>query len=142
MNILKVLTKKRITGNIGEDAAARFLKRQGYKILERNFVASGHEVDIIAAKGDYLCFTEVKSRTRGSESPMESRPAASVNYEKQRSLISVARTYFPDDNKRRKIRFDVIEVYLNKDGKAEEIIHMEDAFRADSHQAKWKGKHL
>ena len=142
MNILKILTKRRITGNIGEAAAAKFLKRKGYKILEKNFVSVGHEVDIIASKGEYLCFIEVKSRTLGSQSPMESRPAASVDFEKQRSIISVARTYFPDDNKKRKIRFDIIEVYLERNSKVEKIIHMEDAFRADSHKAQWKGKHL
>jgi putative endonuclease len=135
MNILNILTGKRIIGNIGESYAAKFLKKQGYKILERNFVASGHEIDIIAKKGEYPCFVEVKTRTVGKENPLEPRPASAVTPEKQRDIISAAKMYFSYENKDKKKRFDVIEVYLEDNKKMRNIIHMENAFRADSNPA-------
>ena len=48
MQILKIRTEKRITGNIGEDAACKYLRKNKYKILKRNYVSNGHEIDIIA----------------------------------------------------------------------------------------------
>ena len=56
MNILKVLTERRKIGNIGERAAARYLKRKGYKILKRNYVPLDHEIDIIAENREYTAF--------------------------------------------------------------------------------------
>lgn len=50
------------TGNYGEDLACQYLKKQGYKILERNYRIRGGEIDIVAKKGDYLVFVEVKAR--------------------------------------------------------------------------------
>lgn len=142
MNILNILTGKRIVGNIGEDAAARFLKKKGYKILERNFVASGHEIDIIAGNKEYICFVEVKTRTQGLENPLEPRPASAVNAEKQRSIIAAAKAYFAYENREKRKRFDIIEVFVNEHKKVKEITHIEDAFRADSCSTrKLKGYH-
>ena len=39
-------------GNAGELIATLYLMLKGYKILERNFLVSGGEIDIIAKKGD------------------------------------------------------------------------------------------
>lgn len=50
------------TGNYGESLACEFLKKQGYKILERNFRIRGGEIDIVAMDGEYLVFVEVKAR--------------------------------------------------------------------------------
>ena len=47
MKILDILTPNRKKGNIGERAAVRFLRKNGYKILERNYVALGSEIDEI-----------------------------------------------------------------------------------------------
>lgn len=49
-------------GNKGEDLACEYLKKQGYKILERNFRIRGGEIDIIAKDKEYLVFIEVKTR--------------------------------------------------------------------------------
>ena len=137
MNILKVITPKRITGNFGEKAAVKHLKKLHYKILERNYAAIGSEIDIIAKNKDTVVFVEVKTRTVGHESPMESRPAASVNFEKQKKIIKLASYYLAGypalslaENMR--IRFDIIEVYVrdeNEKKKLENICHIEGAFR-------------
>jgi putative endonuclease len=54
-------TTKQI-GNSGEDLACQFLRKQGYKILERNFRIRGGEIDIIAKDKETLVFVEVKLR--------------------------------------------------------------------------------
>lgn len=128
MNILKVLTEKRRTGNIGEDAAAKFLRKHGYRLLERNYTELGAEIDIIARNREYYVFIEVKTRTLGHQSPKEPRPASSVNAEKQRKIITVAKWYLGTVPKGRKIRFDIIEVYLNEEKKVQKIMHLENAF--------------
>ena len=128
MNILKVLTERRKTGNVGEDAAAKFLRKHGYRILERNFAELGAEIDIIAKNREYYVFVEVKTRTLGHQSPKEPRPASSVTPEKQRKIITVAKWYLGTVPKGRRIRFDVIEVYLNEKKEVQRIMHLENAF--------------
>ncbi len=49
-------------GNAGEDLACEVLRRQGYKILCRNYRCSYGEIDIIACRGDEILFAEVKTR--------------------------------------------------------------------------------
>lgn len=54
-------TEKRKLGDIGENCACEYLKRQGYQIIERNYLRKWGEIDIIARKGPVLHFVEVKS---------------------------------------------------------------------------------
>ena len=133
MNILKILTEKRIKGNLGEDASAKFLKKNGYKILERNFVDDGHEIDIVAydKKRSTVVFVEVKTRSVGNIGKMESRPAASVTPEKQRKIISASTRFMSRVGRNKRMRYDVIEVFLENVGgkdKVKEIKHLVSAF--------------
>lgn len=134
MNILKILTPRRRLGNLGETAAARYLRRKGYWILERNFVGKWGEMDIIARKKRLLCFIEVKTRSVGAENGFEPRPAASVTAEKQRRLIRVANEYARRTYKESgcKMRMDVIEVYTEPNQKnkikVRKLVHIENAF--------------
>ncbi len=121
MNILKIFTEKRKVGNFGEDSAARFLKKDGYKILERNYVGEGAEIDIIALKDNTVVFVEVKTRDNGRQSPKEPRPASSVTPEKQRKIISASRSYIGKNTYGKRRRFDVIEVYIQKTEKGERV---------------------
>ena len=135
MNILKILTSKRKLGNEGERAAADFLRKSGYKILERNYVSGGAEVDIICTKGDILAFVEVKARTVGRQSPMEPRPASSVTPDKQQKILRVAGHYKSTHPSDKKIRFDIVEVMTSDNGgntQIEDVKHLLGAFDKDS----------
>ena len=80
---------KKTFGNLGEDAAVKYLKKKKYIILERNFNVQGGEIDIIAKKGDYVIFVEVKTRS-GDE---YGSGAEAVNYTKQQRMIKAAQVY-------------------------------------------------
>lgn len=52
----------RQTGDCGEDAAAEYLEREGYRVLERNWKTRWCEIDIVAEKDGAVHFVEVKYR--------------------------------------------------------------------------------
>lgn len=116
----KSLSKKEI-GDKGEDLAVRRLKRLGYRVVERNFSVHGlGEIDVIARDGSYLCFVEVRLRSRRDYGT----PAETVTPEKQRRIIRAAQVYIQNNGLNDAlIRFDVAGVY--GDGRVEII---KDAF--------------
>ncbi len=128
--------KTKAIGNYGEDIAAKFLKKNKYKILERNLHVSHNEIDVIAInkKINTLVFVEVK--TRSVDNDLYSRfgtPSSAVTKAKQTRTIEAARTYIASHVKFQsaQIRFDVIEVYLKRDStKILGINHIENAFGA------------
>ena len=88
MDILKIKTPKRKLGSFGEKIARRYLRRHGYRIKAKNFVADDHEIDLIAEDKSTLVFVEVKTRNVKSLGKIEMRPASSVTPEKQRKIIN------------------------------------------------------
>ena len=131
MKILEVKTEDRALGSYGEGEAAKLLRKLGYKILERNFVISGHEIDIIAESKDVLAFVEVKTRSVANKRAWEPRPASAVTPEKQRSIIMAASAYAAHRASGKHIRLDIIEVYVSGDSgswKVEDIKHLPAAF--------------
>ena len=131
MNILKVLTDQRIKGDIAESAVCKYLKKRRYKILCRNYVSSGHEIDIIAENKEYISFVEVKSRSEGSKNPYGMRPADAVDYQKRKSIITAARVFCAANYGKKKYRFDVAEVFLGKKSEILTINYLENAFKLD-----------
>lgn len=98
-------------GDIGERAVARYLRFRLYKIIVRNFDCRWGELDIVAKRGKYLCFVEVKTRGSGSLG----RPADAVDRVKQSKIIKSA-YYFLRQKQylaQNMCRFDVAEVYIN-----------------------------
>ena len=64
---------KRAVGNIAEENAVIFLKKNGYEIIKRNFYTRYGEIDIIASEKDVIVFVEVKFRNNNTfGSPLES----------------------------------------------------------------------
>ena len=120
-------------GRFGEKQAALFLKKRGYKIVDRNIHMSHNEIDIIAKSKEFLLFVEVKTRSVGKDLYSEyGTPAEAVTLQKQKRIITAARDYLYFNSKKHghlQPRFDVIEVYLDKEsGKTLKINHFEDAF--------------
>ena len=132
MNILKVLTPRRKVGNRGEDFAVKHLRKNGYKVLCRNYVGADSEIDVIAENKTTVAFIEVKTRTEGHESKKETRPAAAVTPEKQRKIISSAKYYIASNPKDKRVSLDIIEVYLNENGTLRRILHIENAFNINT----------
>ena len=71
------------SGVWGEIFAARYLRDNGYKIITGNFRSRMGEIDLVAQKGKYMCFVEVKTRTEGGMFP----PADAVDREKRKRLV-------------------------------------------------------
>ena len=53
---------RRSLGNLGEEAAARYLSRSGLRILARGYRVRCGEIDLIAREGEEIVFVEVKTR--------------------------------------------------------------------------------
>ncbi len=96
-------------GSYGERVAAAFLRRHGYKILVKNYLVTGGEIDLICRHKEFLVFVEV--RTRASE--LFGRPGETIGAQKQDALRHAARRYLEllgrDDIY---YRFDAVEVML------------------------------
>lgn len=108
---------------LGEDKACEYLRKNGYKIIERNFRKGYGEIDIVAIHKNTLVFVEVKTRTSNQfGSPLES-----INYWKLKSLIKTAQYYklihpkLPDS-----LRIDAVSVILSEDYKVENIEYIEN----------------
>ena len=113
------LTERQKLGRYGERRAAKFLKKNGYKIIEKNFKCKFGEADIIAEKGDTIAFVEVKTR----DSDLFGAPREAVTREKQRRYKLIAEYYFASCAiENITVRFDVIEIY------EKELTHIENAF--------------
>lgn len=120
-------------GRKGEKIAARFLKKNGFRIIAKNNRQSHNEIDIIAADRKYIVFVEVKTRSSDKDLYLKyGTPASAVDYAKQKRTVLAARRYLSkNDAKGKQPRMDVIEVYLEKDsGKLLKINHIQDAFGA------------
>jgi len=87
--VYNIFVSTKITGDYGEDLACKYLKKQGYKILERNFRISGGEIDIVAKDKDILVFVEVKARW----SHQYGLPSESMTYWKIKYLLKTAMFY-------------------------------------------------
>jgi putative endonuclease len=101
------------TGSKGELLAEAFLKKQGYRIVERNFRCKFGEIDLIGFKKGVLSFIEVKTRS----SDAFGQPIDSVDKAKQRRLVRLAKYYLykKKANDALPCRFDVVSIMMTKD---------------------------
>ncbi|KKQ37877.1 MAG: hypothetical protein US53_C0007G0016 [Candidatus Woesebacteria bacterium GW2011_GWA1_37_7] len=104
-----MLTKVGI-GRAGEDYSVKFLKKQGYKILSRNFRTSIGEIDIIAFDKDTLVFVEVKMRS----TIKYGFPEEAVTTRKLRTIKRVADVFIKKHKYGKvKYRIDVMSILIN-----------------------------
>lgn len=110
-------------GKFGEDLAARFLKKQGYKIICRNYRTKFGEIDIIAKDTDIIVFIEVKSRRTSTFG----HPKCSITHEKQKRISKTALYYLKTtDQSNASARFDVVTV--NSHNKKTDVEIIKNAF--------------
>jgi putative endonuclease len=118
---------RRWFGTRSERAAARFLKRQGYRILARNVSCPRGELDLVALDGACIVFVEVRSTGTGDAA----RPAASVDAGKQRRLTELALHFLQQHRLLdRPARFDVLALSWPASQREPVIDHYRNAFEA------------
>jgi putative endonuclease len=115
-------------GDSYEERAARWLARQGLRIVERNFRIRAGEIDIVARDGDCLVFVEVRARSH----PRFAGAAASVDHAKQRRLLQAAALYLQARPQLARLpcRFDVIAFEPRQSGPGAELRWIRQAFTA------------
>ncbi|NCC87025.1 MAG: YraN family protein [Clostridia bacterium] len=113
-----------IRGQIGERCTARYLRDNGYEIIGANYHTRFGEIDIIATKGKYIAFVEVKARGQKSKAT----PAEAVDANKQEKLRKTTLIYLSKNETQLQPRFDVVEVILNSNEELVSINHIENAF--------------
>lgn len=107
------------TGRKGEELAVRFLKKAGYRLVERNYRCCFGEIDIIAVDGGTIVFVEVKSRRTASFG----EPQLAVGKEKQEKISRIALNYLQEKKmSTRNARFDVVAVKMLPAGNTLELI--------------------
>ena len=98
-------------GKLAEEAAARWLEAQGFRVLARNHRARRGEVDLVCEEAGTLCFVEVRSRSRLDFGG----PQESVTVRKARRVVDAATDWaIRNDGAERATRFDVVAVDLSE----------------------------
>jgi putative endonuclease len=117
-------------GQRGEAAAAKFLRRLGYKIVARGQRDRIGELDLVAVDGTTVVFVEVKTRV----SHDAGLPVEAVDAEKQRRLTRLALTFLKrHDLLECRARFDIVAITWPKDVRRPTIEHFKNAFEAVGH---------
>ena len=106
-------TRKIALGKAGEEIAADFLKKSGYKIVEVNYRCPIGEIDIVAQDKNEVVFVEVKARKTSALG----YPEEAVGIKKQKKMSQLASWYLQE----RKLndscaRFDVVAILMLPSG--------------------------
>jgi len=116
---------RKLLGRRGEDAAARYLEENGYRILCRNYRCQSGEIDLVALDNDTLVFVEVRSRSCDRYGTAQE----SVTGRKQIKLRKLAWQYLKAAGKTGcGCRFDVIAIMFDRESKVKNLEHIENAF--------------
>jgi len=114
-------------GKTGEEEAAGLLKRNGYRIIHRNYRTRSGEIDIIARDKDTICFVEVKAR----RCDRFGLPEEAISAAKKRQISKAALKYLQEnDLLDNNARFDVVSILYSQGRPEPELI--KDAFELDS----------
>ena len=108
---------------IGEEEASNFLRKKGYKIIERNFRKGYGEIDIVALKNGILIFIEVKTRTSSNFGA----PFEAITPWKLKSLVKTAQFYKSfHPTLPQAMRIDAVSVKLSNNNSVEDIELLEN----------------
>ena len=116
---------KKSLGQRGEDAAAKFLKRKGYRLLARHLDSRLGDLDIVAVDGRTVVFVEVKTRTTTDAG----HPTEAIDQRKQRRMTQAALAFLKANRLLEEAaRFDVVAITWAEDAARPTIEHFENAF--------------
>jgi putative endonuclease len=102
-----MMNLRKLLGLFGEDHAVKYLKKNGYRIIERNYSNKLGEIDIVAKEKGTIVFVEVKTRN----STLFGSPKEAVHLQKQKKISKVALAWLKQHNKMgEKARFDVVAI--------------------------------
>jgi putative endonuclease len=107
-------------GRQGENLAAEFLMKKGWKIVNRNYRHGKGEIDLIVRRDDWTIFVEVKTRS----STAYGEPEDFVDVFQMRKIYDAAEEFIFSTDWQGHVRFDVVSIKL---GSPPEIEHFEDA---------------
>ena len=118
--------RRKETGINGEKAAAAYLEKHGYHILDRNFRVKGGEIDIIASKDSAIIFIEVRTRT-GDDFGL---PEESISSQKIKKIRDTAGIFLMERDimECKEIRFDIMSIKIRPPERLYKINHIKDAF--------------
>ncbi len=120
-----MLDSRKEVGAKGEKLAAKFLKRKGYKIIQRNYKCKLGEIDIIAKQDRTIVFVEVKTRRTQEFGP----PQYAITAAKRGQISRVALLYIREKKMvEQNCRFDVIAITFSPESRKPRIEHIENAF--------------
>ncbi|WP_333807971.1 YraN family protein [Flavobacterium sp.] len=109
-------------GKLGEELAVEFLQKNGYEILETNWIFDKAEIDIIAKKAEILAVVEVKTRS----SIDFGLPQEFVKPKKIQLLLKAVNEYVVQNDLDVEVRFDIVAIH--KTNSEFVIEHIEEAF--------------
>lgn len=116
---------RKAVGLEGERVATEFLKKQGYKILQRNYNPGSSEIDVIGYDRGVIVFLEVKTCLSHRYGPPEAR----VTETKKRRIYKAAQRYIKEKHlSNKKFRFDVVSVVFGPSQNVPEVKLIKDAF--------------
>jgi putative endonuclease len=116
------------SGKEAEGLAAAYLKKRGFKIIEKNYRTKLGEIDIIGKDKDCICFIEVRSRNTDNFGT----PEDSITRRKQNRIMKAALFYIKKHGlEDADCRFDVVCVVKSKGG-APGIDLIKNAFELDT----------
>lgn len=124
MPLLKRKQRNKEIGALGERAATDFLRREGYRILQCNYLCKAGEIDIIAEDGGVIAFVEVKTRSPRALMP----PADAVDDEKQNRIRKAAKFYLSPFRDVEAVRYDIISVWLDDQDRVTNLELVRNAF--------------
>ncbi len=111
-------------GLLGEQIAARWLRRKGWRIVYRRFRNGRRDIDLVAERDALIAFVEVKARSGAAFGD----PVEAVNFQKQRELAKSAHVWIDRHGRAEEsYRFDVVGVLI--EGERVSVKHVEDAFQ-------------
>ena len=120
------MAEHNIIGQIGEELAAKIMRKKGFRVVDTNWKFGHLEMDVIAVSRKEIAFVEVKTRTTSFGGK---RPEEYVDELKRRRMAAAANAYIKINQIDKTPRFDIIGITMDANThEVKEVTHLEDAF--------------